>query len=112
MTRRTTTTTVTFRRPFILAGFESIRPGGTYTIDTEEELIAAVSFPAWRRIATVIHLNDLGTTSYVTIDPVELHEAAMRDGAQIDPAASAAPKARHNRVRDAMNAYRLSRRRF
>jgi hypothetical protein len=112
MTRRTTTTTVTFRRPFILAGFESIRPGGTYTIDTEEELIETVSFPAWRRIATVIHLNDLGTTSYLTIDPVELHEAAMRDGAQIDATASAAPQARPQRGRAALDADRLSRRRF
>lgn len=48
MTSRMSTKEVIFRRPFWLNGFVSPQPAGTYRIDTEEELLEAVSFSAWR----------------------------------------------------------------
>jgi hypothetical protein len=110
MTTRTTSKTVTFSRPFILDGFERVAPAGTYQVETEEELLEDVSFPAWKRVMTSIELTHLGTTQHVWIDPAELHEALMRDGAQL---ASAVPEATAKVWRDKTrleNAARIVRR--
>ena len=99
MTTRITSKTVTFKRPFIIGGIDQLQPAGTYTVDTEEEQIDAVSFPAWKRVATVILLERLGATEYQRIDPKELHEALMRDGKPEDPAQPSSPKDRARTVR-------------
>jgi hypothetical protein len=101
---RTTSKTVTFRRPFIIGGFDQVQAAGTYTVDTEEEQLDAISLPAWKRIATVIELNKAGATEYQRIDPDELHEALMRDGQQVDPTeapSAGSPKGQLNRARAA-----------
>lgn len=102
MTIRMTGKTVTFQRPFILTGFDRVQAPGTYTVETEEEQIDAISLPVWKRNATIIHLKNGVVTEYQPIDPGELHEALMRDGAQEDPAAPPRPDsatARHARAR-------------
>jgi len=101
---RTTSKTVTFKRPFIIGGFDQLQAAGTYTVDTEEEQLDAISFPAWKRIATVIELKNAGATEYQRIDPKELHEALMRDGQQEDPGvppSATSPKGQLNRARAA-----------
>ena len=106
---RMTSKTVTFKRPFIIGGFDQLQAAGTYTVETEEEQLDAISFPAWKRIATVIELKKDGATEYQRIDPDELHEALMRDGQQADPSEPLSPasaKAQLNRARTA----RLARR--
>jgi hypothetical protein len=79
---------VIFRRPFVLDGFERVEPAGTYTVDTEEETLDEVSFPVWKRLATVMHITHGSTTEYVRIDPEELRKALERDNAQDEPAAT------------------------
>jgi hypothetical protein len=44
MTERTTRTTVTFTRPFSLSGIDEVQAAGTYTVETNEELLQDVSF--------------------------------------------------------------------
>ena len=44
MTVRTTTKTVTFTRPFNLSGMEEMQPAGTYTVETDEELLQTFRF--------------------------------------------------------------------
>jgi len=39
MTVRTTSKTVTFRHPFNLTGTDEVQPAGTYTVETDEELL-------------------------------------------------------------------------
>jgi hypothetical protein len=112
MSSRTTTKTVTFQRPFVLTGFEELQGAGTYTVDTEEEQITSVSFPAWRRISTVIRLNRAGATECVSIDPVELHEALMRDGAQENPAHPSSLSAGETRRHAARNTQLVRRKKF
>jgi len=115
MATRTTSKEVVFRRPFLLSGFESVQPAGTYTIETEEELIETLSFPAWRRIATVMIVTRGGTTECMPVDPDELHEALMRDSAQPDASAStssSSPQSRQRKARDTMNAYRVLGKRY
>jgi hypothetical protein len=83
MTIRTTRKTVTFSRPFALSGVDNIQPSGTYTVDTDEELIEGLSFLAYRRVATLLHLpstsSRVGVTELVTINPSELEAALKRD---------------------------------
>jgi hypothetical protein len=101
MTTRTTTKQVTFRRPFLLTGFEAVQAAGTYTVDTDEEMVDALSYPVWRRTGTTLHLHRAGATEFVPIDPEELSRALLRDGAQpeIDMDTTARRKSKRD-VRD------------
>jgi hypothetical protein len=82
MSRRTTSRSVTFRRPFILSGFEAVQAAGTYVIDVEDEAIESLSFLASRRTSTQMRISALGATEHRTIDPAELDKALLRDAAQ------------------------------
>ena len=83
MTVRTSRTTLTFKQPFSLSGIDEVQPAGTYTVETDEELLPGVSFPAYRRIASLIFLRSSGVGAVVeeiaNIDPLELQAAQERD---------------------------------
>ena len=83
MTIRTSKKTVTFERPFVLGGFDEVQPAGAYSVETDEELLEGVSFPAYRRISTLIHLHPTsdnpGLSQTLTIDPIDLDTALKRD---------------------------------
>ncbi len=81
MTERTTKETVTFRHPFRPAAVDDLQPAGSYLVETQEELIQGLSFPAYRRLSTLLHLagrpaDGSELTRLVDIDPDEL--AALR----------------------------------
>jgi hypothetical protein len=81
MTIRTSTRTVTFTRPFILKGIEGAQPAGTYSVETNEELLQA-SFPAYR-ISTLIRLparvGGAALDMAVDVDDAEVSAALARD---------------------------------
>jgi hypothetical protein len=79
MTTRTDHRTVTFTQPFHLDGIDGLQPAGAYLVDTDEETIDELSFVAWRRMATSIHISRNGTTQVFRIDPVDLDASLMRD---------------------------------
>jgi hypothetical protein len=85
MTIRTSKKTVTFSRPFVLGGFDEVLPAGAYSVETDEELLEGISFPAYRRISTLIRLHaksgQPGRSQTLTIDPNELDAALKRDQA-------------------------------
>jgi hypothetical protein len=85
MSQRTSHKAVTFIRPFSLDGIDEVQPAGTYTVETREDLLPGVSFPAWRRIATLIFLPSRPGGAFVeqmvSIDPLELEAAQERDAA-------------------------------
>ena len=54
MTLRTSRRTVAFTRAFSLRGVDGVQPAGTYTVETDEELLESLSFPVYRRVATTI----------------------------------------------------------
>ena len=85
MSTRTTETTVTFRRPFTLSTIEGAQPAGTYKLVTEEEQIPGLSFTAFRRTATLLHLPadpvPGATRQVVSVSPDELAEALAMDAA-------------------------------
>jgi hypothetical protein len=79
---RTTSQTVTFTHPFSLSGTDEVQPAGTYTVETDEELLQASSIPAYRRIATLLRLERTTgrvRTQIVQTNPAELAEALARD---------------------------------
>jgi hypothetical protein len=79
MTSRTCDRTVTFHRPFQLSNGDGPFPPGEYLVQTDEELIDRLSFPAWRRVATMIHVRRGGVTQVLTIAPQELDLVLSRD---------------------------------
>ena len=83
MTVRTSHKSVTFTRPFSLSGIDEVQTAGTYTVETSEELLQGVSFPAYRRIETLIFLPARPGGAFVervvNIDPLELEAAHKRD---------------------------------
>ncbi len=88
MTIRTSKKTVTFQRPFVLGGLDEVLPAGAYGVETDEERLEGISFPAYRRISTLIHLparpGRPGVTETLSIDPNELDAALQRDRASAE----------------------------
>jgi hypothetical protein len=83
MIARSLDKSVVFNRPFLLKGIDRTLPAGTYRVVTDEELIEGISFPVYRRVATMIFVPapTQGTSSIemVTIDPLDLKAALNRD---------------------------------
>ena len=87
MIERTTKAIVAFARPFVLDGFDQELPPGNYVVETNEELIQGLSFPAYRRISTTLYVDALpghpGQREAWVIDPRMLDAALVRDGAAL-----------------------------
>jgi hypothetical protein len=83
MTTRTHETTVTFSRAFALSEVDRPLPAGTYRIVVDEEDIPGLSFLAFRRTATMLHLPALsapgGRGEMFLVNPDELTAALEAD---------------------------------
>ena len=84
MATRTTETMITFLQPFVLSALDAAQPAGTYRLVTEEEEIPGLSFVAFRRTATLLHLPAMSATGnvhqVVSVDPVEWTAIVAADG--------------------------------
>ncbi|WP_439815504.1 hypothetical protein [Zavarzinia sp. CC-PAN008] len=56
MAERTVEQDVTFAAPFLLPSLGVVQPAGTYRLSVVEELIEGLSFPAFHRVAVMLHL--------------------------------------------------------
>ena len=85
MTTRTTTTSVTFHRPFYLKGVDRLLPPADYRVVTDEEVIDGLSFTAYHRISTVIFVPaEAGcAVEMMTIDPTDLQAVHENDIAML-----------------------------
>jgi hypothetical protein len=85
MTTRTSSKTVTFALPFIVKGIDRVLAAGDYRVVTDEELIEGLSFPAYRRVSTLLFVpagaGQAANVEMFTIDPAELQAAQDRDDA-------------------------------
>jgi hypothetical protein len=82
MTSRTQRESLVFRRPFLLPGWPEPQAAGRYAVDTEEELIEGLSFPAWRRVSTILmrqHDRPGGLIEAIPVDPRDLARAQAAD---------------------------------
>jgi hypothetical protein len=82
MTIRSRREIVTFRHPFRIRGIERVLPAGVYEIVTDEETIEGLTFPAYRRIATMIVVpaqGACGALETLSIGSVDLANAQAAD---------------------------------
>jgi hypothetical protein len=94
MLTRTISRTVVFRHEFTLRDLGETRPAGSYIVDTEEELIESLSFPAYRRVSTWMRFPVGGGIDEVAkVDPLDLEAALAADEAAppFDPEIPARP---------------------
>ena len=82
MTTRSRRETITFQHPFRLRGVDRLLPPGAYEVITDEEMIEGLSFPAFRRVATMIMVPAAAqnsTMEMVSIGSVDLADAQHAD---------------------------------
>ena len=83
---RTSIRTVTFRRRFRLSALEEGQPAGTYQVESDEEQLATISSPAYRRVATWLRLpapaESRALDRLVNVDAAELESALAADAVQ------------------------------
>jgi hypothetical protein len=86
--------TWTFGNPFWLKGADRELPAGSYRVATDEELIEGLSFPVYRRVATMLFVPSRhgAAVEMLSIDPVELKAAHEKDGAAGVAPANAKPR--------------------
>jgi hypothetical protein len=78
---RTTKATVTFNAPFTLNKTVGELPPGTYDIEVDEEEITGLEFTAYRRVGTLLFVQQPGCTRSVAVEPKQLDAALQRDAA-------------------------------
>lgn len=80
---RSTETTLTFRRPFVLSAVDGPMSAGTYRLVVDEEEMPGLSFLAFKRSATMLHVPALsaphGPNQVFTVDADELAAAFETD---------------------------------
>ena len=83
MAMRTTKRTVTFACPFMLGEFSEQFPAERYSIETDEELLDGMYFPAYMRGTTAMELiadrRRPGIAEPAVIDPFQLDAALTLD---------------------------------
>ena len=74
---------MTFRRPFRIKGIERQLQAGAYEVVTDEELIEGLSFPCFRRIATMIMIPGAAprasSIEMISISSIDLADAQAAD---------------------------------
>ena len=82
MITRSRSNALVFSHPFELKGIDRILPAGEYRVVTDEELIEELSFPVYRRVATMIFVpapSPASAIEMIAVDPVDLQAAQERD---------------------------------
>jgi hypothetical protein len=87
MTMRTRRETVTFNYPARIKGIERVLPAGAYEVVTDEEMIEGLSFPSFRRIATMMMVPGAPPHQH-SMEMLSITSAALADAQQRDAVAS------------------------
>lgn len=80
---RSTESLATFQHPFTLSALDGEQPPGTYRVEVDEEELLGLSFLAYRRVATMIHIPSIETSrlsrQVFTVNLDELEAAISAD---------------------------------
>jgi hypothetical protein len=83
MTTRSRRETVHFKHPFRIRGVDRLLPAGAYEVVTDEEMIEGLSFPCFRRVATMIMVPgaslNISSMEMISISSVDLSDAQRDD---------------------------------
>ncbi|CAN5375534.1 hypothetical protein BH10PSE11_BH10PSE11_21300 [soil metagenome] len=88
MMTRSRRETITFKHPARIKGIERLLPAGAYEVVTDEEMIEGLSFPSFRRVATMIMVPGAPPHHHamemIAIGSVDLADAQHRDAVSAD----------------------------
>jgi len=88
MTARSRRETVHFKHPFRLKGVDRLLSPGAYEVLTDEEMIEGLSFPSFRRVATMIMVPGVAprksSMEMFAISLVDLSDAQRNDASAPD----------------------------
>jgi hypothetical protein len=83
MTTRSRRETVHFKHSFRIAGIDRLLPPGAYEVVTDEEMIEGLSFPGFRRVATMMMVPCAAprqsATEMISIGSIDLADAQRMD---------------------------------
>jgi hypothetical protein len=83
MATRSKEAVLTFSKAFALSDVDRPLPAGTYRVVVDEEDISSLSFLAFRRIATMLHMPAIstpgGSVEMFLVNPDELAAALAAD---------------------------------
>jgi len=86
MTMRSRRETVHFRHPFQIKGIDRVLPPGAYEVLTDEEMIVCISFPCFRRVATMIMVPG-AAPRHSSIEMIPISSIDLADAQRIDASA-------------------------
>jgi hypothetical protein len=78
---------VTFRHPFRIDSIDRQLPAGAYEVVTDEELIEGLSFPCFRRVATMIMVPG-AAPHHLSIEMISISSVDLANAQQADAVAS------------------------
>jgi hypothetical protein len=83
VTTRSRRETVHFKHSFRIGGVDRLLPPGAYEVITDEEMIEGLSFPCFRRVATLMMIPGAAprnsSTEMISISSVDLSNAQRED---------------------------------
>jgi hypothetical protein len=83
MTTRSRRETVHFRHPFLIKGIDRQLPAGAYEIITDEEMIEGLSFPSFRRVATMMMVPG-AAPRHASMEMIAIGSTDLADAQRID----------------------------
>ena len=86
MTMSSRRETITFLHPFRIKGIDRLQRPGAYQVITDEEMIEGLSFPAFRRVATMIMVPAAPPRSS-TMEMISIGSVDLSDAQRIDASA-------------------------
>lgn len=86
MTMRSRREKVHFRHPFQIKGIDRLLPPGDYEVITDEEMIEGISFPCFRRVATLIMIPGVAP-HHSSMEMVSISSVDLSDAQRIDASA-------------------------
>ena len=86
MTTRSRRETLTFRQPFRIKGIDRLLAAGEYEVVTDEEMIEGLSFPCYRRVATMIMVPG-APPRHSSMEMVSISSIDLSDAQRIDASA-------------------------
>jgi hypothetical protein len=86
MTMRTRREKVHFRHPFRIRGIDRQLAPGAYEVITDEEMIEGLSFPSFRRVATMIMVPGV-PPQRSAMEMISISAADLSDAQRIDASA-------------------------
>jgi hypothetical protein len=78
--------TVTFKHPFRIKGIERQLQAGAYEVVTDEEMIEGLSFPSFRRVATLIMIPG-AAPRHASMEMISIGSIDLADAQRIDASA-------------------------